>query len=178
MKPKNRTPLTPTDLCTLIAHETVALLNADPEAIEAAAQLREGLQIIVAANELMKEAGPLVTWVDWEMAGVQQFAKTGIDTTPLIAPDRLLPVPDAYAQMDAVWMLFRTAVERTLNQRQVLFSVARTLTEMGGLEDMLLTAKRPAAGFLTAEALRTELEDVRMALQSQTTQEVEQSVQA
>lgn len=51
MKPETRTPLTPLDLCTLIAHETVSLLNADPETVETAAQLREGLQIMVAQTD-------------------------------------------------------------------------------------------------------------------------------
>lgn len=178
MKTRTEIQFTPLDLCTLIAHETVALLNADPEAAETAAQLREGLQIVVAANGLTRDAGFLVTWVDWEIAGVQQFAKAGIDTPPLIDPNRLLPVPDVYAQMDAVWLLFQTAVEVTQEHRRTLLETARTLTEMGGLEDMLLTTKIPAVGFLSAEDLRAELEDVRMALQSQTAQEMEQPVQA
>lgn len=178
MRPENRTPLTPIDLCTLIAHETVALINADPDAAETAARLREGLQIVVAANGLTKDAGLLVTWVDWELAGVQQFAKAGIDTPPLLDPDRLLPVPDAYAQMDAVWLLFQTAVESAQEHRRALLETARTVTEMGGLEDMLLTTNIPAVGFLTAEDLRAELEDVRMALQSQTAREMGQPVQA
>ena len=38
---------------------------------------------------------------------------------------------------------------------------------MGGLEDMLLTTKIPAAGFVSVEDLRTELEDVRVALHLQ-----------
>ena len=97
---------------------------------------------------------------------------------PLIDPDRLLPVPDAYAQMDAVWMIFQTAVERPLEQRHILLNMARTLTEIGGLEDMLLTTNIPAVGFLTAEDLRAELEDVRMALQPQETQEIGQPVQS
>ena len=178
MKPETRTPLTPLDLCTLIAHEAVSLLNADPEAAEAAAQLREGLQIMVAANELISDAGPLVTWVDWEMASVQQFAKAGIDTLPLIAPERLLPVPDAYEQMDVIWLLFQTAVESAQEHRRTLLETARTVTEMGGLEDMLLTTNIPAVGFLTAEDLRAELEDVRMALQLHETQAIKQPVQA
>ena len=178
MRPENRTPLTPIDLCTLIAHETVALLNADPDAAETAAQLREGLQIVVAANGLTKGAGLLVTWVDWEMACVQQFAKAGIETSPLLHPDRLLPVPDAYAQMDVIWLLFQTAVESAPEHRRTLLETARTVTEMGGLEDMLLTTKIPAVGFLSAEDLRAELEDVRMALQSQTAREMGQPVQA
>ena len=51
--------------------------------------------------------------------------------------------------------------------RQTLLETARTLTEMGGLEDMLLTTKIPAAGFLRVEDLRAELEEVRMSLQPQ-----------
>lgn len=46
--------------------------------------------------------------------------------------------------------------------RQTLLETARTLTEMGGLEDMLLTT-----GFVSVEDLRTELEDVRVALHLQ-----------
>ena len=40
---------------------------------------------------------------------------------------------------------------------------------MGGLEDMLLTTKVPAAGFLKVEDLRAELDEVRRAFQHQET---------
>lgn len=96
------------------------------------------------------------------------MAKIGIlYLTIYISPDRLLPVPDAAAQLNAVWMLFQTAVNAPEDYRQTLLETARTITEVGGLEDMLLTTKIPAAGFVSVEDLRTELEDVRVALHLQ-----------
>ncbi len=91
-------------------------------------------------------------------------------TPPLIDQERQIPVPGAAAQFDAVWILFQTSLELQQDQRHILFNAARILTEMGGLEGMLLTANVPTAGLLTAESLRTELEDVRKALQSQEAQ--------
>ena len=106
-------------------------------------------------------------WIDREMESARQYTATEQDTPHLISPDRLLPVPDAAAQLNAVWMLFQTAVNAPEDYRQTLLETARTLTEMGGLEDMLLTTKIPAAGFVSVEDLRTELEDVRVALHPQ-----------
>ena len=62
MKTETITALTPLDLCTLIAHETVSLLNADTGALETAAQLREGLTILAAAKGLTDDAGDLLAW--------------------------------------------------------------------------------------------------------------------
>lgn len=167
MKANTRATLTPLDLCTLIAHETVSLLNTDAEALDSALRLRTGLDVYAAASELGKEVIPLLMWIDQEMENARQFTVTEQDTPHLISPDRLLPVPDATTQMNTIWMLFQTAVNAPEDYCQTLLETARTLTEMGGLEDMLLTTKIPAAGFLSVEDLRTELEDVRMALQPQ-----------
>lgn len=167
MKPANRTPLIPLDLCTLIAYETVALLNADAEALDTAAQLRETLAVLAAANSLDEKAEPLLAWIDWEVESAKRFAVTGKDTPCLIEPERLLPVPDAYTQLDAVWIMFRTAGKCTCELRHTLFNAARTLTEIGGLEDMLLTTQIPDVGFLNAEGLHVLLDEVHMALQVQ-----------
>ncbi|MEY8259707.1 hypothetical protein AALA80_05105 [Oscillospiraceae bacterium 50-60] len=167
MKTPDRTALTPLDLCILIAHETVSLLNTDAEALDAALRLRTGLDVFAAASGLSGDAIPLLMWIDQEMEGARQFTAAEQDTPHLIDPDRLLPVPDAAAQLDAVWMLFQAVVNASGDYRQTLLETARTLTEMGGLEDMLLTTKIPAAGFLSVEDLRAELEEVRMALQPQ-----------
>lgn len=62
MKANTRSALTPLDLCTLIAHETVSLLNADAEALDSALRLRTGLDVYAAASELGKEVIPLLIW--------------------------------------------------------------------------------------------------------------------
>ena len=167
MKANTRSALTPLDLCTLIAHETVSLLNTDAEALDSALRLRTGLDVFAAASELSGDVIPLLMWIDREMESARQFTATEQDTPHLISPDRLLPVPDAAVQLDAVWMLFQTAVKAPEDYRQTLLETARTLTEMGGLEDMLLTTHVPAVGFLRVEDLRAELDEVRMALQPQ-----------
>ena len=149
-----RTTLTPLDLCTLIAHETVSLLNADAEALGTAAQLREGLTVLAAAKGLTDDAGDLLTWIDREVESAKQFTATETDAPHLIDPDSLLLTPDAATQMEMVWTLFQASVDQPQEQRRVLLDTARALTEMGGLEDMLLTANAPAAGSLTAEDLQ------------------------
>ncbi len=79
MKPETKTPLTPLDLCTLLAHEAVALLNADALAVDSAIQLQKGLRIIAAANELENAASPLLAWIDWEVKNANRFIDCGED---------------------------------------------------------------------------------------------------
>ena len=167
MKTETRTALTPLDLCTLIAHETVSLLSADASALETATQLREGLTLLAAATGLTDETGVLLAWIDREAEIAGQFAATGKDAPHMVDPDSLLPTPDAAVQLDMVWGLFQAAVDQPQEQRRILLRTARTLTEMGGLEDMLLTINVPAANFLNAENLRAEMGEVRRALQTE-----------
>ena len=60
MKTADRTTLTPLDLCILIAHETVSLLNTDAEALDAALQLRTGLEVYAAPSGLSRDIMPLL----------------------------------------------------------------------------------------------------------------------
>lgn len=167
MKAATKTTLTPLDLCVLIAHDAVSLLNTDAEAVAAALQLRTGLERYAAASELSRDAIPLLMWIDREMERARQSAATGQDVPYLMGLERLLPVPVATAQLDAVWMLFQAAVRSPESYRQTLLETARTITGMGGLEDMLLTIKVPAAGFLKVEDLRAELDEARRVFQPQ-----------
>lgn len=167
MKDETRTALTPIDLCTLIAHETVSLLCVDADALESADKLREGMAIAASAAGLAGEAAPLLAWIDQELESALEFSATGQDTPHIIDPDSLFPVPDAAHQMEVVWMLFQTAVEQPLEQRRTLLDAARIFTEMGGMTDMLLGIHNPGAEFLTAEDLQTELAEVRTALQAE-----------
>jgi len=167
MKTKNRTPLTPVEVCTLMAHETVSMLDAAaPEALDAAAEFRAALEVYSAQQDLGGDGEALLAWVDAEIDGAKRFAADGTDCPRAIDPDRLLRVPDAAAQMDAVRMLLQTAMGYVwghCNQKKLL-DAARMITEMGGLEELILTA-RPPANALDAAALRRELEDVRAAFQ-------------
>ena len=80
MKANTRSALTPLDLCTLIAHETVSLLNADAEALDSALRLRTGLDVYAAASELGKghtppdQSRPLAPG-----AGCRRPAERGLD---------------------------------------------------------------------------------------------------
>ncbi len=125
------------------------------------------MAIAASVAGLDEEAAPLLCWIDREVESAREFAATGQDTPHLIDPNLLFPVPDAAAQMDVVWMLFQSAVECPLEQRQTLLNAARIFTELGGMEDMLLGIRNPGAEFLTAKDLRSELEKVRTALQTE-----------
>jgi len=167
MKTKNRTPLTPVEVCTLMAHETVSMLDAaGPGALDAAAELRAALAVYSAQQDLGEDGEALLAWVDAELDGAKRFAADGTDCPRVIDPDRLLKAPDAAAQMDAVWALFQTAVRYVWGHQdqKKLLDAARMITEMGGLDELVL-AVEPSEDALDAAALRRELEDVRAAFQ-------------
>ena len=167
MKTNNSVPLSPIEVCTLMAHETVALLDAaDDSSLDAAQEFREALKVFSAAQGLDKDGDTLLAWVDAEIESAKRFVANGEDSPHVIDPDRLLPVPNAAAQLDAVWLLFETAADECETEsRQSLLNAARMLTEMGGLDDLLLTARQPNKALIAA-ALQSELDDVRTALQT------------
>ena len=166
MEHKTRVPLTPLDVCTLIACEAVSMLDAAPDTLRSAAELRSALTAFSVIRGLGKEGAPLLAWVDAEIDSAKRFAECGEDSPHLVDPDRLLAVPDAVEQLELVWMLFDTAImdECTPQERTLLWNAAHTLTEIGGLDDLILTAKPPTASS-RANTLREELTEVRAALQ-------------
>ena len=166
MDKNQRTLPTPLDLCILLAHETANILNADADAISMAERMQECVRVVAAGHDLTAEAAPLLAWMESEVESARHFTAAGQDTEHLISQDRLLPVPGEALQMEAVWGLFQTAIRQPEQCRQLLFDTARSLAEMGGLETMLLTGKVPAAGVLTVNDLRMELEELRENLQA------------
>ena len=178
MKTNNSAPLSPIEVCTLMAHEAVALLDVvDDDVLDAAADFREALKVFSAAQGLGEDGETLLAWVDAEIENAKRFAVSGEDSPHLIDPDRLLPVPNAAAQLDAVWMLFEAAAdERKTGSRHSLLHAAHLLTDMGGLDDLLLTARKPGK-VLSAAALQSELADVRTALQTSMQPPVEAAAQ-
>lgn len=163
---KPRVPLTPLDVCTLMACEAVSMLDAAPDTLSSAAELRSALTAFAVIRGLGKEGAPLLAWVDEEIDSARRFAESGEYSPRLVDPERLLAVPDAVEQLEVIWMLFDTAImnECAPQERTLLWNAAHTLTEISGLDDLILTANRPTASS-RANALREELTEVRAALQ-------------
>ena len=165
MKNENRIPLTRLEACTLMAREAVSLLEGSAEALDSGTEFREALALLHATQDL-GDGGALLAWVDAELESARRFAKTGERTESLVKLDAPLPMPDPAMQLDAVREILQAATQRqpTPEQWQTALNAARMLTEMDGLEDMVLDTMIPDGGFLTTEGLRKQLTDVQAAL--------------
>lgn len=162
----HRTRFTPTEVCTLISHETVSMLDTvQTEIPQCVRECRTALEALTTAHNLGEDGETLLNWLDTEIANAELFATDGVNLPYLIDMTCLNPEPDAAAQMDLIWALFETAAMEKCRpeQRQALLSTARTVTEMCGMEDLLLAAPRPNAAKL-AKGLSAELDDIRCAL--------------
>ena len=157
--------LTPTEVCTLMAHETVSLLES-ADTLETTSLCRTAIEAFCKMRELDEAGEALLLWVDTELESAKLFAAEGKDSLHFIDSDRLLKVPDAAAQLAMIWALFETAAMAGcgLDSRQALLNAARAFTEMGGLDDMILTVPQPAMA-LDPATLQTELADVCSAIQ-------------
>lgn len=161
-----QTRFTPTQACTLIAHEAVAMLDTvQTELPQCVRGFRTALEALSTIHDLGKDGETLLAWLDAEIASAERFIADGTNLPYMIDMCRLNTVPDAVAQMDLVWMLFDAAAmeECGPEQRQALLGAARSITEMCGLDDLLLTTLKSNAAKL-ADGLNTELADIRAAL--------------
>ena len=165
MKSENRIPLTRLEACTLMAREAVSLLEGGAEALDSGTEFREALALLHAAQDL-GDGGALLAWVDAEVESARRFAKTGERTESLVKLDAPLHMPDPAMQLDAVREILQAAAQQqpTPEQWQTALNAARMLTEMDGLEDMVLGTMVPDGGFLTTEGLHKHLADVQAAL--------------
>lgn len=165
MKRENRTPLTLLEACTLMAREAVSLLEGGVEALDSGIKFRESLALLNSTQDL-GDGGALLAWVDHELESARRFARTGERTDSLVKLDAPLPMPDPLMQLDTVWTVLRAAAQGSLTEEQwqTTLDATRSLTEMDGLEDMVLSTNVPAAGFLTTGALQNLLKSVQTAL--------------
>lgn len=165
MKNESRTPLTLLEACTLMAREAVSLLEGGEDALDSGTEFREAMALLHSTQDL-GDGGALLAWVDHELESARRFAKTGDRAESLVTLNTPLPLPDPAMQLDAVWMILRTAAQGSLSgeQWQTTLNAVRSLTEMDGLEDMVLCTDVPAGGFLTAGALQDLLKSVQAAL--------------
>lgn len=161
-----QTHFTPTEACTLIAYETVSLLNTvETEIPQCVQELQTAVETLSGIHDLGKDGEALLDWLDMEIAAAQRFVADGVSLPNLIDMERLDTAPDAVAQMDLVWLLFDAAAREEClpEQRRALLSTARTVTEMCGIDDLLLATVKPNVAKLAA-GLRAELAEVRDSL--------------
>ncbi len=163
MNDKCQTSLTPTEVCTLIAHETVTLLDTvQTELPQCVGELRAALAVLTELHGLGWDGETLLAWVDEEIANAEKFVTDGTNQPNLIDTCQMDTVPDAVTQMEVVWTLFGAAAMEGCGpeQRRALLNTARTVTEMCGLDDLLLATLKPNTAKL-AEGLHAELADIR-----------------
>lgn len=163
-----QTRFTPTEVCTLIAHEAVSMLDTvQTEIPQCVRECRTALKALTKVHNLGEDGETLLNWLDTEIANAELYVTNGKNLPYLIDMTCLDPEPDAAAQIDLIWALFETAVMEKCEpeQRQALLNTARTVTEMCGLDDLLLATLRPNESKL-AKGFNTELDDVRAALQA------------
>lgn len=159
----DRTYLTPTEVCTLVAHEAVILLDTvETEVPSYVSEFRTALETLNAVHHLGSDGQALLSWLDAEIASAERFAADGTNLPNLIDTCQMDTVPDAVTQMEVVWALFGAAAMEGCGpeQRRALLNTARTVTEMCGLDDLLLATLKPNTAKL-AEGLHDELADIR-----------------
>lgn len=160
------TRLTPIEVCTLIAHEAVSMLDTvQTELPKNMKDFRTALEALSTLHDLGTDGETLLAWVDAEIASTERFILNGTNLPYLIDMCCLDIAPDAVTQVDLIWTLFDTAAmeQCSPDQRRALLNTARTVTEMCSLDGLLLATLKPNAAKL-ADGLRTELDDVRESL--------------
>lgn len=167
MNNEKQTPLTLLDACTLLARETVSLLEGFDQIPDSAVSLRSALALVNSEQDL-GGGGSLLAWVDAEMENTKHFAETGERTESLVKLKTPYAIPAPAMQMDAACILLKAAAQRhpTLEQWQTMLDAVRLLAEIDDLEDMILDAKVPSGGFLDIQELRTLLGSVQAAVKA------------
>ena len=141
MNNDNRTPLTILEACTLLARETVSMLEGLDQLPASAVTLRGALAL---AGEDLGDGGALLAWVDSEMEMVRHFAETNEQTTPLVELEVPCAIPDPIMQLDASCILLKAAAQRqpTEAQWQTTLEAVRLL-----MEDLRSQLERVQAAF-------------------------------
>lgn len=154
MNNENRMSLTLLESCTLLARETVSLLEGFDQIPDSAVSLRNALALV---SDGQGDGGALLDWVDAEMENTKGFAETGEQAESLVKLKTPFAMPAPAMQMDAACILLKAAAQRhpTLEQWQTMLDAVRLLAEMDDLEDMILDTTVPSGGFLDVQELRT-----------------------
>lgn len=92
MNSEKQTPLTLLDAYTLLARETVSLLEGVDQLPASAVSLCRTL-ILVSGKQDLSDGGALLDWVNTEMENFNHFAKTGEQTESLVKLETPLAMP-------------------------------------------------------------------------------------
>jgi len=156
----------PIDLCNLIACETVALLyGTDKDGVDCGKALRAGLETYASVCGLEEEVKTHLVWIDSDLDCAERSADTGEDTPRLLDLDCLPDTPSAAMLTELLWGLFQAAVRvEDAEKRGALLELARTVTDLGGLEDKVLYGFEPDENAASYERYRECLEEAHSAL--------------
>ena len=134
----NTKTITPIHVCDLIAHETVSLLSVlDEDAVPPAQWMRDGLALYVAAHQLEEETARHLNWIDDEIQRIRQTA-AGQELILLIGDEQLVRTAGLPMQIEAVRELLHTTAQlESVESRTALLELARTVTDLCGMEDAL-----------------------------------------
>lgn len=141
-----------------MAREAVLLLKGCADALDSGTEFRNALALLHSSQDL-GDGGALLAWVDHELEGAKRFARTGERTSSLVRLDFPLTLLVPAMQLDAVCEILKGIVQEECTQEewQPAKNAVRMLMEMDDLEDMVLTRKVPAGGFLTVDTLWDQL---------------------
>ena len=106
MNNEKQTPLTLLDACTLLARETVSLLEGFDQIPDSAVSLRSALALV---SDEQGDGGALLAWVDAEMENTKGFAETGEQAESLVKLKTPFAMPAPAMQMDAACILLKAA---------------------------------------------------------------------
>lgn len=134
----NTKTITPIHVCDLIAHETVSLLSVlDEDAVPPAQWMRDGLALYAAAHQLEEETARHLNWIDDEIQRIRQTA-AGQELILLIGDEQLVRTAGLPMQIEAVRELLHTTAQlESVESRTALLELARTVTDLCGMEDAL-----------------------------------------
>lgn len=126
MNSEKQTPLTLLDACTLLARETVSLLEGFDQIPDSAVSLRSAL-VLVNSEQDLGDGGALLDWVDAEMENTKHFAEAGEQTESLVKLKTPFAMPAPAMQMDAVCILLKAVAQQrpTLRQWQTMLDAVR-----------------------------------------------------
>ena len=109
----------------------------DEDAVPPAQWMRDGLALYAAAHQLEEETARHLNWIDDEIQRIRQTA-AGQELILLIGDEQFVRTAGLPMQIEAVRELLHTTAQlESVESRTALLELARTVTDLCGMEDAL-----------------------------------------